>query len=90
MPTVSESGMPGFQFNSWFAILAPAGTPKEIIKRLNDEVLAALADPEVQQKLDEQGLVPRGSSADELRVLTRDQLATYAKLIQGMGIAGKQ
>jgi tripartite-type tricarboxylate transporter receptor subunit TctC len=87
VPTVSESGLPGFLFNSWFAILAPAGTGKEIIARLNAEVLKALADPDTRQKLDEQGLVVRGSSAEELRVLTRDQLAKYGKLIHDMGIA---
>jgi tripartite-type tricarboxylate transporter receptor subunit TctC len=89
VPTVSESGLPGFLFNSWFAMLAPAGTPKEIIARLNAEVLKALADPDTRQKLDEQGLVVRGSSAEELRVLTRDQLAKYAQLIRDMGIAVK-
>jgi tripartite-type tricarboxylate transporter receptor subunit TctC len=89
VPTVSESGLPGFLFNSWFAILAPAGTPKDIIAKLNAEVLKALADPGVLKRLDDLGLVARGSSAEELRSLTRDQLAKYAKLIQDMGIAEK-
>lgn len=62
VPTVSESGLPGFLFNSWFAMLAPAGTPAPIIARLNDEVRKALADPDVQHRLEEQGLVLRGSS----------------------------
>ncbi|MDB5616798.1 tripartite tricarboxylate transporter substrate binding protein [Tardiphaga sp.] len=89
VPTISESGLPGFLFNSWFAILAPAGTPKDIVARLNAEVRKALADPETRRRLDEQGLVVRGSSAEELRVLTRNQLAKYAKLIGELGIAGK-
>lgn len=89
VPTISESGMPGFLFNSWFAILAPAGTPKEIVTRLNAEVRKALADPDTRRRLDEQGLVVRGSSAEELRVLTREQLAKYAKLIGELGIAAK-
>jgi len=89
VPTVSESGLPGFFFNSWFAIVAPAGTPKEIVAKLNAEILKALSDPDVRKRLDEQGLVARGSSPEELRVITRDQLAKYAKLIQEMGIAGK-
>jgi tripartite-type tricarboxylate transporter receptor subunit TctC len=89
VPTVSESGLPGFLFNSWFAMLAPAGTPKEIIARLNAEVLKALADPDTRRKLDDQGLAVLGSSPEELRVFTRDQLAKYAKLIQDMGIAVK-
>jgi tripartite-type tricarboxylate transporter receptor subunit TctC len=87
VPTVSESGLPGFFFNSWFAIMAPAGTPKDIIARLNAEVLKALADPDVHRKLEDQGFAVRGSSAEELRVLTREQLAKYGRVIKEMGIA---
>jgi tripartite-type tricarboxylate transporter receptor subunit TctC len=85
-PTVGDSGMPGFLFNSWFAIVAPAGTPKEVVNRLNAEVLKALADPEVQEKFRAQGLTPRGSSPQELATATRDQLARYGQLIQSAGI----
>src|SRR5271156_1511323 len=74
VPTVSESGLPGFFFNSWFAILAPAGTPKEIVARLNAEALKALADSQVRQKLEELGFAVRGSSPEELGALTRAQL----------------
>jgi tripartite-type tricarboxylate transporter receptor subunit TctC len=87
--TVSESGLPGFFFNSWFAILAPAGTPKEIVNRLNAEVLKALGDTEVRRKLEELGFAVRGSSAEDLRVMTRDQLAKYARVIKEMGIASE-
>jgi tripartite-type tricarboxylate transporter receptor subunit TctC len=87
VPTVSESGLPGFFFNSWFAILAPAGTPKEITARLNAEVLKALADPEVRHKLEDLGFAVRGSSPEELRAMTRDQLAKYARVIKEMGLA---
>jgi tripartite-type tricarboxylate transporter receptor subunit TctC len=87
VPTVSESGLPGFFFNSWFAILAPAGTPKDIIARLNNEVLNALADGEVRHKLEDLGFTVRGTSAKELGVLTREQLAKYARVIKEMGIA---
>ncbi len=86
-PTVAESGLPGFLFSSWFTIMAPAGTPKEIIARLNAEIVKALADPEVRDKLNAQGLTPRGSSPDELAAATREQLAKYARLIKQAGIA---
>src|SRR5476651_1146260 len=89
VPTVSESGLPGFFFNSWFAILAPAATPKEIVARLNAEVLKALADPDVRHKLDDLGFTVRGTSAEELGALTRDQLAKYARVIKEMGIANE-
>jgi tripartite-type tricarboxylate transporter receptor subunit TctC len=89
VPTVAESGLPGFFFNSWFAILAPAATPKDIVARLNAEVLKALADPEIRRKLEDLGFSVRGSSADELGVMTREQLAKYARVIKEMGLANE-
>lgn len=86
VPTVSESGLPGFEFSSWFTIMAPAGTPKDIVARLNAEIVKALADPEVREKLNAQGLTVRGSSAEELGTATREQLAKYARLIKQAGI----
>jgi tripartite-type tricarboxylate transporter receptor subunit TctC len=71
VPTVSESGLPGFFFNSWFAMLAPAGTPREIVARLNAEVVKAISDAEVRRKLEELGFAVRGSSPDELGAMTR-------------------
>ena len=86
VPTVSESGLPGFEFNSWFTVMAPAGTPKDVVARLNAEIVKALADPEVKDKLHAQGLTIRGTSAEELGKATREQLARYAKLIKQNGI----
>jgi tripartite-type tricarboxylate transporter receptor subunit TctC len=86
VPTVSESGLPGFEFNSWFAIMVPAGTPKDIVARLHAEVVKALADPDVREKLGAQGLTPRGSSPEELRKATAEQLAKYARLMKQAGI----
>jgi tripartite-type tricarboxylate transporter receptor subunit TctC len=86
VPTIDESGLPGFVFNSWFAMLAPAGTPNEIVSRLNAEVLKALGDAEVRRKLEELGFAVRGSSPEELGTMTRDQLAKYGRLIKDMGI----
>src|SRR6201989_2777871 len=84
VPTIDESGLPGFAFNSWFAILAPAGTPKEIVSRLNAEVIKALGDADVRRKLEELGFAIRGSSPEELGTMTRDQLAKYGRLIKEM------
>src|SRR4051812_41921926 len=89
VPTVAESGLPGVFFNSWFTILAPAATPKEIIARLDAEVLKAVADPEVREKLENLGFTVRGSSAEELGKMTRDQLAKYARVMKEMGIAAE-
>jgi len=80
--TVSESGLPGSSLIPGSLMLAPAGTPKHIIARLNAEVLKAVGDPEIRRKLEELGFAVRGSSAEELRVMTRDQLAKYARVIK--------
>jgi tripartite-type tricarboxylate transporter receptor subunit TctC len=85
-PTIAESGLPGFEFNSFFAITAPAGTPRDIIARLNAEVVKALADPAVREKLVAQGMSARGSSPAELNTVTRNQLAKYAKAFKDAGI----
>jgi len=84
--TVSESGLPGFDFNSWFVLMAPARTPKPIIARLYEEVQKALADPDVRERLDAQGLTVRGSSPEELGAATRAQLAKYARVMKDANI----
>jgi tripartite-type tricarboxylate transporter receptor subunit TctC len=89
VPTVSESGLPGFFFNSWFAMLVPAGTPKDIIARLNAEVLKAVGDPEVRHRLEDLGFTVRGTSPEQLGILTREQLAKYARVIKEMGISSE-
>jgi tripartite-type tricarboxylate transporter receptor subunit TctC len=86
VPTMSESGLPGFEFNSWFALMAPAHTPKPIIARLNEEVQKALADPDVRERLTGQGLTIRGSSPEELGTATRAQLAKYAQVMKEANI----
>ena len=81
--------MPGFYFNSWFAILAPGGTPKDIVARLNAEVGKALADADVRRKLEDLGFAVRGSSPEELGTMTREQLGKYARVIKEMGIGNE-
>jgi tripartite-type tricarboxylate transporter receptor subunit TctC len=86
VPTIGESGLPGFTFTSWFAIVAPAGTPKDIVVRLNAEITRALAAPDVREKLAAQGFTVRGTSQEELGSITRAQLARYAKVMKEAGI----
>ena len=89
VPTVSDSGMPGFEFNSWFAMMAPAGTPKAIIQTLYTEMGKALADPETRDKLIAQGLSPRGTTPEELGRATRAQLTRYGELIKANNITAE-
>lgn len=82
VPTVDESGLKGFLFNSWFAMVAPAGTSKDIVERLNSEIRKALADPETRDKLVALGVTLRGTSAQEFGAATSAQFALYRKVIQ--------
>ena len=86
VPTIAESGLPGFQFNSWFTIMVPAGTSKEIVARLHSEIVKALADADVRAQLLNQGLTVRGTTPAELAVATREQLARYSKVMKEAGI----
>jgi tripartite-type tricarboxylate transporter receptor subunit TctC len=88
VPTVAESGLPGFEFNSWFAMMAPAGTPKPILQFWSAEIDKALKDPEVRDKLIALGLTPRGTTPDALGTAMRAQLTRYGTLIKQAGITG--
>lgn len=87
VPTVGESGLSGFEFNSWFALMTPANTPKSIVKQLHQEVSKALGDTAVRDQLMGLGLTPRGTSPDELGAALRAQLARYEALIKQAGIS---
>ena len=86
VPTFTEAGLKDFTFNSWFAMVAPAGTPKPVIDRLNEEVKKALNDTATRDKLVSLGVTPRGTSSSEFGVATRNQYELYRKLIQDKGI----
>ena len=86
VPTIAETGLPGFEFRSWFAITAPAGTPRDLISRLNAEIVKACADPGVREKLVAQGFTVVASQPEELARATREQLDRYAKLFKRAGI----
>ena len=86
VPTVSESGLSGFEFNSWFAMMAPAGTPKPIVEKLHAEITKALADSSIKEQLFGLGLSPRGTSPDQLATDLRTQYAKYGNLIRQANI----
>lgn len=64
VPTMAESGLPGFETGTWYGIVAPAGTPKEVVDKLNREIVAILAEPEVRELLIEKGLQPVGNTPE--------------------------
>ena len=72
--------------NSWFTVMTPAGTPKEIIARLHSEIAKAMNDTDLKEKYQAQGLTPRASTPEELGTATREQLAKYARIIKEANI----
>jgi tripartite-type tricarboxylate transporter receptor subunit TctC len=85
LPTIAESGVPGFEASSWFAIFAPAKTPKEIVDKLNAEVRKALEDPEVQKRFGEVGGEIRLYSPDELGAFVKGEFEKWAKVVKASG-----
>jgi tripartite-type tricarboxylate transporter receptor subunit TctC len=81
VPTLAESGVPGFEYDIWYALFAPARTPPEIVARVNAALRASLADAEVVRQLDEQGAEASPSTPQELARLIRDDTARWAKII---------
>jgi tripartite-type tricarboxylate transporter receptor subunit TctC len=86
LPSVAESGYPSFEATSWFALLAPAGTPAAIVGRLNREVLKITAQSEMQAKFVQLGVDTVGSSAEELAAIIKSDIAKWAKVIKDAGI----
>lgn len=85
VPTLSET-YPGFEYVGWFAVLAPAGTPKDIIARVNRDVNAALADPEIAKKLGDSGLLIDAGSPEYLNTFLADERQRWAKLVKEIGL----
>ena len=86
VPTVAESGVPGYEFGIWFGLFVPAGTPKAIVTRLNQEVVKALANPETRDQLLKVGVNPGTSTPDQLGKLLRADIAKWAKVIKAAKI----
>ena len=89
-PTMAEQGVADFVSGTWTVIVAPAGTPKEIVDRMSQEAKKALADPEVKKKLDDQGIVATGTTPDETRTFVTNEIARWKKVITEANIKLEQ
>jgi tripartite-type tricarboxylate transporter receptor subunit TctC len=85
IPTVSESGVPGFAVTGWYMFLAPAGVPREIITRLNAEVMKAVHSPAVKERFATLGTEPVGNSPEECAEFLRAEIAKWAKVVKASG-----
>jgi tripartite-type tricarboxylate transporter receptor subunit TctC len=86
LPTISEAGVPGFESGSWQGLLAPAGTPKDIIAKLNTAVVGILNAPEMKQQLVAQGTEVVANSPEQFAAFLRDDLARWTKIVKDTGI----
>lgn len=82
VPTLDEAGLKGFNIGTWFAVLAPAATPKDIVARLNTEMVKIIQSPEFRKRMGEIGAEPIGDSADQLAVQIKNETERFAKLVK--------
>ncbi|HYQ99215.1 MAG TPA: tripartite tricarboxylate transporter substrate binding protein, partial [Casimicrobiaceae bacterium] len=85
IPTIAESGVPGFEATQWYGILAPAATPKEIVAKLNREFVKALRDPAVGEKLAGEGADPVGDTPGEFAAFIASEIDLWGKVIRATG-----
>jgi tripartite-type tricarboxylate transporter receptor subunit TctC len=86
VPTIAESGVPGYEFSNWWGLLAPRGTPDAIIQRLNLDSRRALQQPGVQARLGGESGEAVGSSSEYFRDYLKAEIAKYAKLVKEVGL----
>jgi tripartite-type tricarboxylate transporter receptor subunit TctC len=85
VPTVAEAGVPGYEAVIWLGIMAPAGTPKAIVERLNAEIRKIANSPEAKEAWAKQGAAPMSMSADEFGHYLRDDIAKWARVVKISG-----
>jgi tripartite-type tricarboxylate transporter receptor subunit TctC len=86
LPTVAEAALPGFDVTVWFSVLAPANTPRDIVARLNGEIVKALKAPDMRERLSQQGAEPVGNTPEEFSAVIKRDLAKWSKLVKDANI----
>lgn len=86
VPTIAESGLPGYELSPWFGVVAPAGVPKDLVVKLNDTIGSSLKSHDVVQRLGTLGYEPLGGTSGQFAATIRADIAKYAKIIRSAGI----
>ncbi len=86
VPTMAESGFPGFEASTWFGVAAPAGTSKDIIKKLSTEIVKILHMPAIKERLENGGDTIVGSTPEEFTAFVKSEFAKYTKVVKEAGI----
>jgi tripartite-type tricarboxylate transporter receptor subunit TctC len=87
VPTIAEQGYPGYEISSWQAMLAPGGTPKEIVAKINGEVVRMLKLPEVRARIQHEGADPVGSTPEAFAERVKSEIAKWSKVAKAAGVA---
>jgi tripartite-type tricarboxylate transporter receptor subunit TctC len=90
VPTISESGVPGYALTNWFGLVAPAGTPKDVLSRINFDVRRILQDSELRKKITALGADVVGNSAEEFGAAMRAESAQWAEVIKTANIRAEE
>ena len=85
LPTIAESGLPGFEVINWLGVLAPAGTPRDIITKLNQEIVKGLQQPDTKAKLVSQGFETMGGTPEQFAAYMKSETAKWAKVVKATG-----
>lgn len=86
VPTIAQAGLPGYESVQWYGVLAPAGTPAEVVNKLQAEIVRAVKTPEVQAAMAQEGADPVGSTAEEFAVFIRSEIAKWTQVVKTAGI----
>jgi tripartite-type tricarboxylate transporter receptor subunit TctC len=90
LPPIAEVGVPGFDVSSWYAFLAPAKTPPDIVRKMHADTITALNDPATKQKLETLGVVVRGSTPVEFAAFLKAEMDKWGPLIKEAGITATE
>jgi tripartite-type tricarboxylate transporter receptor subunit TctC len=85
VPTLAESGLPGYEIGSWQGVFAPAGTPPDIVKRLNAEIVKIIKSPDVQKKLIDLGAEPVGDSPEQFAAFVKTEVVMWGDVVKKSG-----
>ena len=89
LPTVAESGVPGYEVTAWYGVSAPTKTPRPIVDRLHDEIVRALNSPDLRERLTSQGADPVHQTPEQYTAFVQSEIVKWAKVISAAGIKGE-
>jgi len=86
LPTIAEAGLPGYEFTSWQLVLAPAGTPQEVVARIHRGIVQTMKSPQVLERYAREGTIPMSTSPEEAAAFLKAEIARWSKIIRERGI----